>query len=97
MLTFKTQRAAQMSMAKAEKAYAVASAAERETYLAWCCDHTSTRDASVNAHEANKAARETAHDHAETVHAAVKAAGFCVRSRMFDYDPTRELISANID
>ena len=93
--TYKSHLAAKMAYAKAERAF--------ET----------TRDAAINAHHAiiangipeNYTARmapyATAQEAARLmmveVYEAAQAQGYWVRSRHLGYNPTRELIQANID
>lgn len=94
-LTFKSDRAAKMAMTKAEKAYVAArSAVASARHAYWTpADERPTAEALAEL----EAASTKACEHAEAVYAAARAQGFWVRSWHFGHNPTRDLISANMD
>lgn len=96
-LTFKSDRAAKMAMTKAEKAYVATRNARHDAQHAYWRDATSSRDKSAEALAEAEAAYTKALDHAENVYASARAQGFWVRSWHFGHNPTRDLISANMD
>jgi hypothetical protein len=91
---FKSDRAAKMAMTKAEGAYEDALRADadarRESWKLDCDEGRAMRDAA-------EAALDVAREYAEAVYAQAQAQGFWVRSQHFGYNPTRDLILANID
>jgi hypothetical protein len=89
---FASARAAKMAMSKAEKAY---SAALNARNVAKCGPWTEAREAAVNAAEAEVQAAAAM---GRAVYAQARAQGFWVDSWHFaDVNPTRDLITANID
>jgi len=95
MATFKSDRAAKMAYTKAEKAYDAARAAvNAQTHeyrqTGWNEERFAViRGLEAKASEALEAAR--------AVYDAAKAQGICIRSWYFSHNPTRDLISANMD
>lgn len=96
-LTFKSDRAAKMAMTKAEKAYVAASGARQEAQHAYWRDAVNDRSKTAEALAEAEAAYAKALAHAENVYAGARAQGFWVRSWHFGHNPTRDLISANMD
>lgn len=96
-LTFKSDRAAKMAMTKAEKAYVAMRDARQEAQHAYWRDATNDRSKTEEALASAEAAYTKAVDHAEAVYAGARAQGFWVRSWHFGYNPTRDLIAANMD
>lgn len=93
-MVFKSQRAAQMAMNKAEKAYTNACRAANVAYR----DAMASDADPMAAHDAAVKARSEAWDHGAAVYSAAKAQGHFVFSWHFsDSNPTRDLIAANID
>lgn len=93
-MVFKSQRAAQMAMTKAEKAYTNACRAANVAYR----DAMASDADPMAAHDAAVKARSEAWDHGAAVYSAAKTQGYWVLSWHFsDSNPTRDLIAANID
>ncbi len=94
MKAFKSERAAKMAMTKAEKAYVEALGVAGRAY----------RDAMgmpgvdpIEYWREKEALRDQPYKAALAVYEQAKSQGFWVRSWHFGYNPTRDLIAANID
>lgn len=94
MKTFKSQRAAQMAMTKAEKAYEAAASKTHSAYRdAMEAGNVDPLEASIAASKA----RDEAYAFGAAVYDQAKAQGFWVRCWHFGSNPTRDLIAANMD
>ncbi len=94
MQTFKSRRAAQIHMTRAERAYVDAMVASNCAYLtAMQAGHPSP----LTYCEEMQARRDEACDKAVAIYRAAIQQGFWVRSWHFGSNPTRDLIAANID
>ena len=104
-LTFKSERAAKMAFTKAEKVWRAAQG-ETAGYYGRCMQDPNNRRtteeifADLRKLEAlrDEALRDEARDHAESIYRAARAQGFWITSWEFaEVNPTRDLISANMD
>lgn len=96
---FKSDRAAKMAMTKAERAYNEAQTATGGYYGRCVQDpnnHQTTEEILADLRKL-EALRDQAHDYAAAVYEQARSQGFWVKSWCFGYNPTRDLIHANID
>lgn len=93
-LTFKSRRAAQIAMTKAERLY------ENAMVL---CNGAYQRGMQIEGvdplayFESMRANRDAAFDNGAAIYAAARAHGFYVRCYFFGPNTTRDLIAANMD
>lgn len=93
-MTFKSRRAAQIHMTKAERAYVEA------MVRANCAYHTAIEaghEDPLAYHDAMQDERSAAWQRANAIYQAASEQGFWVRSWHFGSNPTRDLIHANMD
>lgn len=94
MQTFKSRRAAQIHMTKAERAYVEANV------RANCAYHTAIEaghESPLTYCDEMRAESDAAFDRASAIYQAATQQGFWVRSWHFGVNPTRDLIHANMD
>jgi hypothetical protein len=98
--TFKSRRAAQLAMTKAEKAYVAAIAEDRAALSNWVatpCNVPERVEAADARRNAALVGIKLACEHAQAIYSQAFKQGFFVRSWHFGCNPTRDLIAANID
>lgn len=99
-LTFKSERAAKMAFTKAEKAWRAAQG-ETAGYYGRCMQDPNNRRTTEEIFadlRKLEALRDEARDNAESIYRAARAQGFWITSWEFaEVNPTRDLISANMD